>query len=228
MDSAPGLLALLAEIPDPRKPRGIRHPLGAVLGLAVVAMLSGCKTYQAISQFGRDKGFALAAALGFRRGKTPTKSTYSEVFRAIDVAAFEAALARWVESRLPEEQKRVVASDGKTLRGSRDGGVPGQHLVAAYAPDAQAVLAQVKVGAKTNEHKAALELLGLLPLKGRIVTGDAAFCQRDICALITNAGGDYLFTVKDNQAGLAADLRHSLAWCDEQRRRAALFPPRGG
>lgn len=228
MNACPGLLALLAEIPDPRDRRGIRHPLSAVLGLAVLAMLSGCKTYQAIAQFGRDKGFALAAALGFRRGRTPAKSTYSVVFRALDVAAFEAALARWVESRLTDEQKRVVAIDGKVLRGSRDGDAPGHHLLAAYAPEAQAVLAQVKVDATTNEHKAALGLLGLLPLRGRVVTGDAIFCQADVCAAITAAGGDYPFTVKDNQPGLAADLRHCLSWCDEQRRRAAIFSPRRG
>lgn len=52
--------------------------------------------------------------------------------------------------------------------------LPGQHLVALYAPKAQAVLAQLKVDAKINEHQAALHLLGLVSVKGRIVTGDAA------------------------------------------------------
>src|SRR5579859_4045816 len=99
MSSPVSLLAVLAEVPDPRDPRGIRHPLSAILGLAVVAMLSGCKSYQAIAQFGRDKGFALAHVLGFRRGKTPTKATYSILFRRPDVAAFEAAVSRWVAGR---------------------------------------------------------------------------------------------------------------------------------
>ena len=54
------LLDVLAEIPDPRSRHGRRHPLTAILGLAVLAMLSGAKSYQAIAQFGRDKGFALA------------------------------------------------------------------------------------------------------------------------------------------------------------------------
>src|SRR6266567_9491191 len=79
------LLDVLATVPDPRDPRGLRHPLSAVLGLAVLAMLSGCQGYEAIAQFGRDKGFALAHALGFRRGETPTKSTYSILFRRLDI-----------------------------------------------------------------------------------------------------------------------------------------------
>lgn len=225
MSSSLSLLDVLAEIPDPRQPRGIRHPLSALLGLAVLAMLTGCKSYQAIAQFGRDKGFTLAQALGFRRGKTPTKATYSILFRRLDVLAFEAALARWIASRLPDEHSRVLALDGKTLRGSRDGVVPGQHLVAAYAVQAGAVLAQVRVDAKTNEHKAALQLLGILPVRGRIITGDAIFCQRDLCRKIIDAGGDYVFTVKDNQPTLAIDIRAGLSWEDQQRRQAAIFSP---
>ena len=228
MSSPLSLLDVLAEIPDPRHRRGIRHPLSAILGLAVLAMLTGCKSYQAIAQFGRDKGFALAQALGFRRGKTPTKATYSILFRRLDVVAFEAALARWIASRLSDQQMSVIALDGKTLRGSRDGIVPGQHLVAAYAVKAAAVLAQVRVDAKTNEHKAALQLLGVVPVRGRIVSGDAIFCQRDLCQKIIDAGGDYVFTVKDNQPSLAIDIRAGLSWEDQQRRQAALFSPQRG
>src|SRR5262245_54288294 len=225
MSSPLSLLDVLADIPDPRHPKGIRHPLSAILGLAVLAMLTGCKSYQAIAQFGRDKGFPLAQALGFRRGKTPTKATYSILFRRLDVIAFEAALARWIASRLSDEEMAVLTLDGKTLRGSRDGLVPGQHLVSAYAVAAAAVLAQVRVDAKTNEHKAALQLLGLLPVRGRIVTGDAMFCQRDLCQEIIKEGGDYVFTVKDNQPSLAIDIQAGLSWEDQQRQRAALFSP---
>jgi hypothetical protein len=228
MSSPLSLLDVLADIPDPRHRRGIRHPLSAILGLAVLAMLTGCKSYQAIAQFGRDKGFPLAHLLGFRRGKTPTKATYSILFRRLDVVAFEAALARWIVSRLSDEEMAVLALDGKTLRGSRDGVVPGHHLVAAYAVAAAAVLAQVRVDTKTNEHKAALQLLGILPVGGRIVTGDAMFCQRDLCQEIVSEGGDYVFTVKDNQPSLATDIQAGLSWEDQQRRRAALFSPRRG
>lgn len=228
MSSPLSLLEVLSEIPDPRQRRGIRHPLSAILGLAVVAMLAGCKSYQAIAQFGRDKGFSLAQLLGFRRGKTPTKATYSILFRRLDVVAFEAALARWIASRLSEQHSRVIALDGKTLRGSRDGTVPGHHLVAAYAVEASAVLAQIRVDAKTNEHKAALQLLGIVPIPGRIFTGDAIFCQRDLCQQIVGEGGDYVFLVKDNQPTLAIDIRAGLSWEDQQRRQAALFSPQGG
>ena len=205
--SAPlSLLEALTQVPDPRNPKGIRHPLPAILALAVLAMLTGAKSYTAIAQFGRDKGFPLAWALGFRKGKTPAKSTLSELFRRLDVTAFEAALSRWVASRMDESQTTHVCLDGKVAKGSKDGDAPGHHLVAAYAPAAQAVLAQVRVDAKTNEHKAALTLLGILPIKGRIFTGDAMFCQRDVCQKIIEGGGDYVFFAKDNQPNLVIDI----------------------
>src|SRR5271170_2370252 len=196
------LIDALSQVPDPRDPRGVRHPLPAMLSLAVLAMMTGVKSLCGIAQFGRDRGAALAHALGFRRGKTPAVSSFSELFRALDIEAFEAALSRWIAARRPPGAERVVSLDGKTARGSKDGEAPGQHLVAAYDADARAVLAQIRVDAKTNEHKAALQLLGILPLKGTIFVGDAMFCQRDLCAAIIEGGGDYVFFVKDNQPSL--------------------------
>jgi DDE_Tnp_1-associated/Transposase DDE domain len=225
MSTTPSLLTVLADVPDPRSRHGRRHPLGAILSLAVVAMLAGAKSYQAIAQFGRDKGFALAHALGFTRGKTPTKSTFSVLFRMLDVQAFEQALSRWMASRLPEGGEKLISLDGKTARGSRDGELPGHHLVAAYCAEAEAVLAQLQVDAKTNEHKAALQLLGILPVKGNIITGDAMFCQRDVCAEIIDSGGDYVFTAKDNQPSLVIDIGAGLASQEQARRLAAAFSP---
>jgi hypothetical protein len=227
MSTTLSLLDFLAEVPDPRSRHGRRHPLSAILALTVVAMLGGAKGYQAIAQFGRDKGFGLAHLLGFRRGKTPTKSTFSVLFRILDVDAFEQAVSRWIASRVPEGLEKLISLDGKTARGSRDGAVPGQHLVAAYYAAAQAVLGQIKVDAKTNEHKAALQLLGILPVKGNVVSGDAMFCQRDLCAAIIGAGGDYVFTVKDNQPSLVIDIGAGLAYQEQAQRLSAAFSPRG-
>jgi hypothetical protein len=219
------LLEVFAQIPDPRDARGKRHPLTAILSLAVLAMMTGVKSYSGIAQFGRDRGIALAHALGFRRGKTPAVSTFSEVFRALDIDAFEAALSRWIASRRPPGEERVVSLDGKTARGSKDGDAPGQHLVAAYDGDARAVLAQIRVDAKTNEHKAALQLLGILPVANTVFVGDAMFCQRDLCAAIVEGGGDYVFFVKDNQPSLAVDIGAGLAYEAQARSQAAAFSP---
>ena len=173
---------------------------------------------------GRNYGPELLLALGFPRGRGPVKSAISRLLRRIDAEALEAALARWVSPRLPEGTT-VLSIDGKTLRGSRDGEVPGVHLVAAYAPEAKAVLGQIRVDAKTNEHKAALELLGILPLKGKVVIGDTAFCQRDLAKQVIEQGGDYVLFAKDNQPGLVIDLQAGFAYDTVAAQRAAAFSP---
>jgi predicted transposase YbfD/YdcC len=185
----------------------------------------GRTSLSAIARLGRLYGAPLAHALGFRRGKTPTKAMLSELLRALDPHAFEAALSRWICSRLAAAPEHL-SLDGKTLKGSRDGSVPGQHLVAVYAPAVEAVLAQVRVDAKTNEHKAALHLLGLIPLAGKVVVGDAMFCQRDLAEQVIQAGGHYVLVVKDNQPGLQTDVAAGFGYEASQRSIAAAFSPR--
>ena len=77
------LVEVLAELPDPRSPHGRIHPLSAVLSLVVLGLLSGRKSLAASPPvIGRLYGTPLAHALGFRRGKTPTKSMLSELLPA--------------------------------------------------------------------------------------------------------------------------------------------------
>jgi len=225
MGKALALTDVLATIPDPRSPHGRFHPLPAVLGLVVFSFLLGKQSLSAIARLGRLYGAPLAHALGFRRGKTPAKSMLSQLLRALDAQAVEEALARWVASRRPEGCTHL-SLDGKTLRGSRDGELPGQHLVAAYAPQVEAVLGQLRVEQKTNEHKAALRLLGILPVAGKVVLGDALFCQRDLAEEIVERGGDYVFVVKDNQPGLATDVEGGFGFEAAARSVAAAFSPR--
>jgi hypothetical protein len=225
--STPTQFDCLATVPDARSRHGLRHPLAAVLGMVALAILMGRTNLAGIARFGRQYGPQLAFALGFRRGKTPSLSTLSRTLAALDPVGVEAALARWVNARLTPADREHISLDGKTLRGSRDGDVPAAHLLAAYAPHAQAVLAQVRVDASTNEHKTALQLLGVLPLAGAVVVGDAAFCQRDIADAVVRAGGHYVLVVKDHQEGLRADVQAGFGFEDAARGIAAATSPCG-
>jgi hypothetical protein len=196
------LYATLATLPDARKARGKLYPLPALLTMTVAAILCGCKTLTAVAQWGRDYNHLLGL-LGFTkrdgdRYRSPCVGELSTVYAALDAGAFEAALRQWLQAG---EHGPRVAIDGKCLRGSRDGAVPGVHIVSAYDSAAKTVLAQVPTE-DTNEAKAALALLGLIPLAGVVVTGDAAFTQRDFCEKVVAGGGDYFLPVKDNQPEL--------------------------
>lgn len=224
-DQKPTLFDALATLPDPRSRHGQIHPLAAVLGLVTLGLLTGRTSLAGIARLGRQYGPPLAHALGFNRGKTPAVSTLSRTLRRFDPERLEAILTEWVRHRVDADAFEHISIDGKTLRGSRDGEVPGRHLIAAYAPRVQAVLAQMRVDASTNEHKAALKLLGILPLDGKVVIGDAIFCQRDLAEQVVDSGGDYVLTAKDNQPGLRINIQAGFAFEDAARSIAAATPP---
>lgn len=182
------LYATFERVADPRRASGRRHPLAAVLTHATVAILAGARSLEAIAQFGRDRGAAFAESLGYRRPHTPCKATFHNVFKALDAGVFEAAIARWIASRL-EAGWRAMSIDGKTLRGATGDDLPGVHLLAVFAHEAHAAIGQLAVDAKTNEHKAALQLLDLVEVEGRTVTGDAMFCQRDLSRKVRQKKG---------------------------------------
>src|SRR3990172_11001490 len=94
------LLEAFATVPDPRKARGRRHPLPALLALVTTAMLSGARSLYAIAQWGRMQEPAIVKALGFTRATTPCVATLHLVFKELDVVAFEAALRTWAQSHL--------------------------------------------------------------------------------------------------------------------------------
>jgi hypothetical protein len=200
------LLERFAELPDPRDRRGQHYPLASLLGLCLVATLAGHTSLAAIAQFGRLRGHRLGHALGFKDGQMPCANTLSNLLRDLDADALDRLIGAWLTERCRAGWTHS-ALDGKRLCGSRDGEVPGMHLLAAYAPQAAAVIAQMHVAASTNEHKAALRLLGLLPpLAGAAVTADAMFTHADFCAAVLERHGEYILYAKENQATLRQDL----------------------
>jgi DDE_Tnp_1-associated/Transposase DDE domain len=197
-------MAFLAEVADPRGACGRRHPLGAMLAHACCAMLCGCRGYAAIAQWGRDQPIELMHALGYRR-RPASYGALQALLSRLDPKALEDALARGIEHLLgapAADALRAVALDGKTSRGSWSAHAPAVPLLAAMDQATGCVLGQMSVDAKTNEHKAALELLKGLALQGRVVTGDALFCQRDLSRQIVAGDGHYLWKVDDNQPSL--------------------------
>jgi DDE_Tnp_1-associated/Transposase DDE domain len=218
--TAGGLLSFLATVPDPRSRHGRRHPLSAILALVCCAILCGAKSYAAIGQWAQDQDLTLMHRLGFTR-RPPKMGGIRKVLIALNQKAFEHALTQWAGTFLSRpiaaepSPPEAYALDGKSARGSFDGLQKAVHLLSLLAHESGLTLAQMAVpnGAeeKTNEHKAALRLLEDLVLEGKLVTGDAMFCQRDFCQQVIDARGDYLVFVKENQPTLLHDIELAFA-----------------
>jgi hypothetical protein len=189
-----------AAVPDPRDASGKRFPLQGLLAIAVAALLAGRQGLAAIARWGRECSPEQLRRLGIQREKAPCHATWHNVFKVVDCGEADQVLSGWARAALPPGA--AVALDGKTLRGSRHADYPAIHLLALYCDEISGVIGQQPVQTdKTNEIKAAGELLKAVPVKGMIVTGDAMFAQREICQDIQEQGGDYVFTVKDTARG---------------------------
>lgn len=215
------LLAFLAEVPDPRSRHGRQHSLPAVLALVCCAVLCGARSVTAIAQWGQDQDIALMHRLGFNR-RPPKMGGIRKVLLSLNRAAFETALTRWAETLLGRDvshdppRLEPFALDGKTARGSFDGLQKAVHLLSLMAHESGLTLAQTTVpnGVEekaTNEHKTALRLLEPLVLKGRLITGDAMFCHRDLCQEVIDKQGHYLVFVRENQPTLPQDIEVAFA-----------------
>jgi hypothetical protein len=172
--------------------------------IAIAAFLSGRKDQLGMVRWGRQLSREALESLGIKRGRVPAPSVWCELFKGLNVIALERALGGWVQGEAATAGH--VAIDGKRLRGSATVEKSGVHLLAAFSENLQGVIGQLRVAPGANEITAALELLKILPLEGVVITGDAIFTQREICRVITEGGGDYFFTVKDNQPTLKADI----------------------
>jgi predicted transposase YbfD/YdcC len=195
------LMGCLSEIDDPRKPsNGTLHDFREILVIAIAAMLSDSDTVEDIAYWARTKEAWLRRFLVLKNG-VPSEETFLRIFRVLDPQQFEVVFRRWVSS-IVGALSGTIAIDGKTVRGSGNGGETAIHMVSAFATDLGVVLGQEKVADKSNEITAIPELLEALYLKGFLVSIDAMGCQKNIARQITAKGGDYLLMVKGNQPKL--------------------------
>lgn len=213
------------QVNDPRRKQGQRFRLTSILLLALAAMLSNHLSELAIAQWGAGQSEEVKRAFGFENGVTPHQSTIRRLFRRLNVEEVEAAFRGITLSFLPSAQTARgscgVAIDGKAQRGRLPFEEQQSYPIHAVslldhqtgivltqghvqAPDVQATVEEKKA---RSELAVAARLLPLIDWRGKVLTGDALYCQRTLCSALREAGGDYLFLVKGNQPRLLEDLQ---------------------
>lgn len=199
------------DLNDPRVERTRKHPLINIVFIAVCGVLSGANSFAAIAEFGCDRRSWFARYLDLTNG-IPSDDTFARVLARLDPAAFEKCLLGWIQAVQGQSANRLIAIDGKTLRGSynRRDGKAAIHMVSAWATANTLSLGQVVVDAKSNEITAIPELLRLLEISGAVVTIDAMGCQKEIAGLIRDGEGDYALAVKENQPTLFEQVREAV------------------
>lgn len=200
------LYEALHSVGDKRKARGKRYSVALVLTLSVLAKLGGEDQPEGMAEWVQWRAEPLGASLGLKRKTLPHAATYRRVLgAAIDITELERVVGAFFARCQGSDDQ--LAMDGKTMRGTIEPGqTSGVHLLAVYAVGTGVVLNEVNVALKENEITAAPKVLAAVDIKGKVITGDAIFTQRDLSQQIVDAGGHYLWKVKDNQPTLRADI----------------------
>ena len=195
------------DIPDPRK-ANITHRLIDLLTIALFAIICGADDWVTVATYGRAKLDWLKTFLDLSGG-IPSHDTFSRLFARIDPDAFEACFQKWTAELVDVSGGKRVAIDGKSIRRSFEHGWDKSgmaHMVSAFVQANKLVLAQEKTDGKGQELLAIDKLLGMLDLKGAVVSIDAIGTQKQVAQRILDAGANYVLQVKDNQPTLAAKL----------------------
>ena len=204
MNTIISLCGAFKTIRDPRIERTKKHKLVDILIIALCATICGVDGWEEMEIFAEKHEEWFKSFLELPSG-IPSHDTIHRVFSRIDPKEFNKILLRWTEALHQSVEGKVVAIDGKTLRGSFDSatGKAALQMVSAWAHESNLVLGQLAVEKNENELSKIPSLLRMLHLKGAIVTIDAIGCQKEITRIIREEKkADYVLGLKKNQPNL--------------------------
>ena len=228
---AMSLIDCLATIPDPRKPRGVRHPFVGMLVIALIGLMARQTDLVAIIDYFAEHWETLGPRLGFKYWfGLPHPTTLSRLLARVPLAVLQAAYQRWL-SQLIADLPLVAAADGKYPHQSRDGeGLP-IGILTVFAHDLKLCLANWVVShheAEPSVLKTHLEDLFLQYPNLTALTMDAIFAQRGLCQMLVDLKRGYMLRIKGNQPDVCAAFVEAFADAPERRPDARSVDKRDG
>jgi hypothetical protein len=189
-------------------------PVDSLVAVTVCAIVCKvCLGQRDLAGFTRNLTRDQMKALGFPRDWSsrihryipPSESTFARMLRHVDNQALQRALLRWLDHLLGKRDPKgdQVSADGKELLNSQ-----GAEVISAYSVQSGRWLGSEAVAEGSNEIPAVQRLLKRVDLEGSLVTADALNTQTETARIVVQEkGGDYLFTVKGNQSGVADNVQ---------------------
>lgn len=165
--------------------------------MMIAASLCGACTATEFSLFAQERKQALSRLIDYE--VAPSHDTFSRLLRLLDPEAFGQAFAAFAAG-FARACQEVVSLDGKALRRAYERGSASPPLtVSAFAAQTRLCLAAVSPGAGSNEVEAALKVVELIDLTGRMITTDALHCHKRMADAVIERGGDYLLAQRNRR-----------------------------
>lgn len=180
--------------------------------LILCGLLADCEDFEEIQDFGKDRFEYLKTFLELPNG-IPSHDTMDRLMRHLKADQLADALAKWGQELVSQLVHKQVCVDGKEIRGTIVEGHKhaSVQILSAWVREANASLGELRIEVKSNEIDATPKLLQTIDLLGAVVTADALNCQKKTAETILTGGGDYLLSLKENQAGLFVEVRDQFA-----------------
>ncbi len=167
-----------------------------------------------MAEFTRERKFWLKKYIDLG-DSTPSHDTFNRVFQLIDPQCLQEGLNEDGKKLLNHLKERLIAIDGKKLKGvsPKSKGNSGLYILNAWVCDQGLCIGQTKVMDKSNEITAIPILLDELELQGTTVSIDAIGCQKEVAEQIISAEADYILAVKGNQKDLLEEVQEGFDHC---------------
>ena len=192
---------------DSRKPKGMRYSLETIMVMIIMAKISGEDTPSGIADWVKHRAEQFVEILKLKRKTMPHHSTYRRILgEVVSPQELEQVSSDYLTKKKYLGKQVLIAIDGKVVRGSLDENQEGTYLLAAYIPQKEFVLMEIKIAGKGSEIPGAVELLKTVDLRGKVVIGDALHAQRGISIQIVEAGGNYIWYAKGNQPSMEENI----------------------
>jgi hypothetical protein len=179
------LISFLKAIPDGRSRHGVRYPQWFLLLVAVLGILSGCRSSRDLEPFAKRHREALNQALGLEFKRWPSDVTFLYLFNKAHLQEFGEVLQAWMISQIRGGSQGLdqLVCDGKTLRGSAIETEDGNHRFVAqvtlYTRALGVAMAQKSYDThETSERSALHELLSTIEPEGVLIQADALHTTR--------------------------------------------------
>lgn len=188
---------------------GYWYSVSDVLLIMVSGLLSGLKDIEEISEWSRSEIGQNLLISEFNITKAPCRSHFYTILRRVNYEAFRKYFMMWMQSLLKDKfAHKTISIDGKTIRSTDQRSADGSalHIASALISEYGFVIASKECQTKTGEITVFRELVQSLDVKGTIVVADALHCNQKSAEVVVEAGGSYLFSVKNNNKHLRESI----------------------
>ena len=205
---------------DSRQQSKARHKLKDIVVIVLFATFADADDWVEIGMFGKLHEAYLRKYLELETG-VPSHDTIQRGMAMLSPEVFQRIQADFREvmnGKEGEKLKKIIAIDGKTMRGNTQKGEKPSHIVPAWSDEDGFCLGQTAVDEKSDEITAIPELLNRLNIRKQVVTIDAMGTQTKIAEKIREKKADYVLALKKNHKGPYYEVEEYFQDADFQKK----------